>query len=367
MSCALLATVPAVAAEQQSTATAGSEAKPTPAQRAAIERRLVEAVRRNPDNFQARHILAVFYLRQGKVTQALPQLERAAAINPSSYEVGYDLARALLEADRVDDARAQTKEWLASKDIGELHNLLGDIEQRAGNLAGAAAEYQRAAHMDPIEEHLFDWGDNLLQLRAYDPAAEVFVASVKRFPQSARLRIGLGIAQYYRGEYQDAVRSFCDAADLAPSDPRPYQFLGEMYGVSPEMAKEISTRLARFVETHPKNPLAHFQYAMSLRKDAGEAAGPDDLRRIEDLLKRAVQLDPRLARGFFELGVLHAEQQRFEEAIDNLRRATTLEPSLSQAHYRLALVYQRTGRKDLAAKELERFRQLNKASVADKQ
>ena len=31
-----------------------------------------------------------------------------------------------------------------------------------------------------------------------------------------------------------------------------------------------------------------------------------------------------------------------------------------------SLVYQRTGRKDLAAKELETFRQLNAASVADR-
>ena len=348
-------------------ASSTAQSRASQADSAALERKLSESVKQNPDSFEARHRLAVFYLREGHVKQALPQLERAAAINPASYEVGYDLARALLETGRLDAARAQVKGWLAKKDNGELHNLLGDIEQRAGNLIVAADQFQRAAHLDPIEEHLFDWGDNLLQLRAYDPAVEVFVASVKRFPQSARLRIGLGIAQYYRGEYQDAVRSFCDAADLAPSDPRPYQFLGEMYGVSPEMAKEISTRLARFVETQPKNALAHFQYAMSLRKDAGEAAGPDDLRRIEDLLKRAVQLDPGLAKGFFELGVLQAEQQRHDEAIDNLRRATTLQPSLSQAHYRLALVYQRTGRKDLAAKELETFRQLTAASGGDKQ
>jgi tetratricopeptide (TPR) repeat protein len=347
-------------------ATRPAGAGQVPADAAVLERKLLDGVKQSPDSFEARHMLAVFYLREGNVKLALPHLERAAAINPSSYEVGYDLARVLLETGRLDAARSQVKQWLARKDVGELHNLLGDIEERAGNMTGAAAEYQRAAHMDPSEEHLFDWGDNLLQLRAYDPAAEVFRASIARHPESARLRVGLGIAQYSRGEYQDAVQSFCDAADLAPSDPRPYQFLGEMYGVSPEMAKEISTRLARFVETHPKNALAHFHYAMSLRKDSGEAAGPADLRRIEGLLTRAVQLDPRLAKGFFELGVLQAEQQRYNDAIESLRRATVLEPSLSQAHYRLALVYQRTGRKDLAAKELEAFRQLTGASGGDK-
>lgn len=360
VSCVLLAAWTAAAGPRQSQST---QTSPDPA---ALERKLLDDVKQSPDSFEAHHMLAVFYLRQGKVKQALPQLQRAAATNPSSYEVGYDFARALLETGRLDDARAQAKGWLAKKDLGELHNLLGDIEQRAGNLTGAAAEYQRAAHMDPSEEHLFDWGDNLLLLRAYDPAVDVFRASIKRHPESARLRVGLGIAQYSRGDYRDAVQSFCEAADLAPSDPRPYQFLGEMYGVSPEMAQEISTRLARFVETHPKNALSHFHYAMSLRKDSGETAGAEELRRIEALLKRAVQLDPRLAKGFFELGVLQAEQQRYDDAIENLRRATALQPTLSQAHYRLALVYQRTGRKDLAAKELETFRQLT-ASGGDKQ
>ena len=89
--------------------------------------------------------------------------------------------------------------------------------------------------MAPTEEHLFDWGNNLLQLRAFEDAAKVFTPAIARHPQSARLHVGLGIAQYSRGQYEDAVKSFCQAADLAPADPRPYQFLGEMYGVAPAM------------------------------------------------------------------------------------------------------------------------------------
>ena len=79
-------------------------------------------------------------------------LQRAQALDPSHYEVGYDLARALLETGRLDEARAQVRGCWPRKDVGELHNLLGDIEQRAGNLTAAAEDYQRAAHMDPSEE-----------------------------------------------------------------------------------------------------------------------------------------------------------------------------------------------------------------------
>lgn len=296
---------------------------------------------------------------------AIPHLLRAQQIDPSQYSVGYDLAAALIDVGRLDEARKQIGHLQTLKNSGEVQDLLGDLEERGGNLVAAVEAYQRAAHMDPSEENLFDWGNGLLQLRASEPAEEVFRAAIKRHPRSARLHVGLGISLYSRGEYRDAVEAFCEAADLAPADPRPYQFLGEMYGVSPEVNGEVSKRLGRFVETHPKNALAHFHYAMSLWKGP-EALDPDGLRRVEALLRRSVTLDPKLTKGFFELGVLLADQDRHTEAIEQLKRATTLDPSLSQAHYRLAQLYQRTGRQDLAARELQTFRQLTGKGGEDK-
>jgi tetratricopeptide (TPR) repeat protein len=342
---------------QSSVRADGQSGKPSAKESAAVERRLSDAVRRNPDSFEAHYQLASFYLQQGKLQAALPHLERARAIKPTDYASGHDLALALLEMGKLDEARAQILQMMGAQETAELHNLLGDVNERGGNLPGAAEEYQRAAHMDPTEEHLFDWGNNLLQLRAFEEATQVFTAAIARHPQSARLYVGLGIAQYSRGQHEDAVRSFCQAADLAPSDPRPYQFLGEMYGVAPSLGGEITDRLARFARAHPRNALAQFHYAMSLWK--GQPAAPADLRQVEALLRRAVALDRRLAKGFLELGILLSDQQRFREAIQELQSATRLEPDLAQAHYRLSQAYQRTGQKALAAKELEIFERLS--------
>lgn len=340
-----------------------AQTRPTPKPDAAtIERQLRDAVRRSPDSFEAHHRLAVFYLQQDKLTRAIPHLRRAQAIDPAHYANGYDLAVALLQTGELDDARQQVKRMLGVKDTGELHNLLGDIEERAGNLIAAAEEYQRAAHMDATEEHLFDWGNNLVQLRAFEPAAQVFTAAIERHPKSARLHVGLGITQYSRAQYADAVKSFCTAVDLDPSDPRPYQFLGEMYGVAPTLAGDVTERLAQFVKTQPRNALAHFHYALSIWKGLPGASEPVDIAQVETLLRRAVALDPRLAKGFLQLGILLSDQQRYKEAIQELRTATRLQPDLTQAHYRLAQAYLRTGQKALAAKELEIFEQLKAAS-----
>jgi tetratricopeptide (TPR) repeat protein len=349
-------------AAAQPAAPAAQSHKATPPDSAAIERRLSEAVRRNPDSFEAHHALAAFYLHQGKLDAAIPHLERAQTIDPADYANGYDLALALIQTGKLDHAREQVRRLLSVKETGELHNLLGNLEERAGNLAGASEEYQRAAHMDATEEHLFDWGNNLIQLRAFEPATQVFTAAIVRHPQSARLHVGLGIAQYSRGQYEEAVKSFCQAVDLAPLDPRPYQFLGEMYGVAPELAGEVTRRLARFVKTQPRNALAHFHYALSLWKGQPAASQPADMRRVEALFRRALALDPGLTKGFLELGILLSDQHRYQEAIQELRHAIRLEPDLAQAHYRLAQAYQRTAQKALAAKELEIFERLKAGS-----
>ncbi len=271
-----------------------------------------------------------------------------------------EMKRALRYLQTGEPARAAelVRSLLPRRDTADMRKLLGDAEEAAGNLLEAAEQFQKAAHMDPTEEHLFDWGNNLLHLRAYPPASQVLAEAVKRYPRSARLQVGLGIAEYSRGQYDDAVRSFCAAADLDPSDPRPYVFLGEMYGVSPDLADEVTRRLALLVRTHPENALGHFHYAMSLWKGRADPAAPVDLGQVERLLKRAAVLDPKLAQARFRLGALCFDQGRYAEAAKELRQAVRLQPDLAEARYRLAQVYLRTGEKALAEQELEAFRKL---------
>jgi tetratricopeptide (TPR) repeat protein len=268
-----------------------------------------------------------------------------------------ELARAAAYLETGEPSRAveAIRAVLPRRDTAQVRNLLGDALEAAGDKLGAAEEFQRAAHAEPSEENLFDWGNCLLQLRAYEPASRVLVESVKRHPGSARLHVALGIARYSRGQFEEAIRSFGAAADLEPDDPRAYLFLGEMYGVSAELSGEVTRRLARFVQKQPAHALGHFYYAMSLWKGDAAAAPPPD---VESHLKRAIALDPGLARAHFQLGVLYADARRYADAIPALQEAARLEPSMAQAHYRLGQAYRRTGRADLAQKAMETFERL---------
>ena len=335
---------------------------PAPAE---TERRLKQAAELNPQSFEANHYLGEFYIHAGKLADGIPYLEQAQRLDPSHYDNGYDLALAYLESEDFAKARQQAQAMLERQNMAELHNLLGEIEEAAGNSVTAANEYQLAAHMDPTEKYIFDWGDELLLHRAFQPALEVFKGGVERHPQSAKLHIGLGVAYYSQGLYEDAARALCLAADLEPSDARPYLFLGKMYDISLSQADGVSQRLRRFVQLQPGNALAHFYYAMSLWKgQRTQSAGPES-EEIELHLSRAATLDPKFPDAHLQLGTLYSSAGKYTQAVAEFEQAIKLNPDLANAHYRLAQAYLHTGQQVAAKKELDLYEALHKQQMAE--
>jgi tetratricopeptide (TPR) repeat protein len=204
---------------------------------------LVALVLQLPEGFAANHKMGEDYLKQNNLAAAVPYLERAYALNPTDYVNTYDLALTYLQVKSLEKSRRLVKELIQREDKAELHNLLGDIEEADGRVDEAAREYEAAARLDPTEKHLFDLGSDLLNHRGFEPALKVFEFAVQRYPQSARLRVGLGVGDYSLGRYDEAVQALCQAVDLDPRDTKALDFLGKMYDVSPQYADEVTKRL----------------------------------------------------------------------------------------------------------------------------
>jgi tetratricopeptide (TPR) repeat protein len=326
---------------------------------------LTKAVALEPHNYDANHNLGELYIKLGKLPEAIPFLKQAQQIKPSSYDNGYDLALAYLLTDHADSARQLVRSLLKQQNTAELHNLLGQIEEKEGDFVAAANEFETAAHMEPSESNLFDWGSELLLHRTLDPAIEVFKQASERYANSPRLAIGYGIALYSRGNYDEAVRSLLRAADLNPSDPRCYLFLSKAYDSSPGQADEVIQRFRRFAELQPENARASYYYAMSLWKGKRAQDPEVDFRQIESLLRKAIGLDPKLSEAHFQLGNLLSEQSRYADAIPEYLSALRNDSELPDAHYRLAQAYVRTGQKDKAQPELAIYQQQRAQHMAE--
>jgi len=318
-----------------------------------------------PRNYDANHNLGEFYIQAGKIADGRPLLERAQRIKPSSYDIGYDLAMADFLTGRLSEARQVIQTLLRTKNTGELHDLLGQIEEKDGKYVAAVKEFQTAAHMDPSDDNLFDWGTELLLHRTYEPAIDVFTEATRRYPDSPRLVIGLGMALYARGKYDEAVKALLTAADLSPSDPRCYLFLSRAYDNSPSQAEEVIERFRRYAQLQPGNALAQYYYAMSLWKGKRAEDSSVDLQAVETLLQKSIALDGKLPEAHMQLGNLYADQHEFAKSIPEYLRALELNPNLPDAHYRLGTDYIHAGQRDEAQKEFAIYQKLRTEHMAE--
>ena len=183
-------------------------------------------------------------------------------------------------------AKATTDLSAKGHDVGTPDDLRirAEVEERAGHPLEAAHAFERAAEVAPTESNLFAWGADLLKHRAPGPATEVFIKGNRLFPKSVRMLLGLGAGYYALGSFDEAARSFFRAADINPTDPDPYLFLGKVEDMNTTEQQGITERLERFARLQPESALANYYFAQSLwrqKKDASTAA------IVQPLLKKA--------------------------------------------------------------------------------
>jgi len=335
----------------------------SPAADSAIEQELRSKATLDPSDFDANHRLGRLLTEEGKASEAIPFLDRAAKLKPDDYDNSYDRALATANAGNYAQSRDRAKALLATHNTAEVHNLLGYVEEKLGDPLEAVRQYQRAAELDPSETYLYDWGSELLLHHAPEPAIEVFTKGNHLFPHSVRMLIGLGAASFAHGSDEEAITRLCEASDLAPDDPDPYLFLGKLLRAQPTSSPKIVERLRRFATLKADNAEANYYYAVALWKLPPMPPDRSRLAQIESLLRNALRLDSKLAAAGLQLGILYSEEGRHPDAISAYQGAIAANSQLGEAHYRLAQEYRQIGQTDKAKEELRLYAECEKRSA----
>ncbi len=306
-----------------------------------------KVVEMTPQSYDAIHNLGEFYIQTGQIASAVPFLKHAQEIDPTAYNNGYDLALAFEQVGSLDEAREQLQGLVTLRDAAELHSLLGEVE---------------AARMESNEQNMLNWGAELLLHQTFAPAIEVFEAGTQRYPGSAQVHNGLGIAFYGAGQMDEAAQAFLRASDLTPADPLPLTFLGKACdGASPSLATQIRSRLQSFITHDDRSAELNYYLAMCLWKGNQIESKSDLTNEIETHLRRAVVLNPTYADAYFQLGNLDTEQHKYDEAIEYYERALKISADSANIHYRLGQALARTGNSARAKEEFATFERLRKS------
>ena len=319
-----------------------------------------------PSDYDSNHNLGELYVQIGKLASAIRYLEKAQVSQPSSYDNGYDLALADLRTQRPREARDLLRNLLRYKDTAELHNLLGEAEEESGDYLEAAKELEKAAQMDPSEGNILDWGTELLVHHTFQPAVDVFRSGTEKYPASAKMEVGLGLAYYGLASFEKSAQALMRAIDLAPGDPAPYLVLGETYSDSRVVIAGVTERLERLTTMEPANAKAFYYQALALWKPAQASSAEKDLSKVESALKKAATLDPKFADPQLQLGNLYSDENKIPEAVAAYEEALRIDPNLADAHYHLAQVYRRTGKGTEARTELAVYQRLHQEQGREK-
>jgi tetratricopeptide (TPR) repeat protein len=267
--------------------------------------------------------------------------------------------------------RAQTKihTVLQAHPTATLYRLAGEVDEQRNESLAAVHEFEQAAKLDPSETNEFEWGSELLRHRAVWQAKAVFERGVALYPNSVRMQTALGTALFAGARYEEAAERLCKASDLAPTEQAPYTFMGEAELASPNALGCIEPRMERYVRLRPDSADAWYLYAMALLKQQGSAPDAKTVALAESLLIEAVQLNPKFADVYLELGILATQRNDLPAAIRYYDQAVNADPTMVDAYYRLANTYERTHETDKAKAAFARHDELARmqANAAEQQ
>ena len=318
----------------------------------------------NPDQTSALTNLAQIHFDRGQpddLGMARSLLERAAKIT-SDPEIPRALVITCLKLGQVlmekGDLRAagRTLESAVASglDDAKIYAALAEVYDADGHYENAIPALRLAVQRDPKNEvYLFRYG--LLLTDSHAPRAGIIrlEEALEQFPNSARLWLALGIAQFTYGQNAEAENSFKRSLALDAKLVPALAYLGVTYAERSQYEKAIGF-YEQAIGLNPQLATLHYLVADTILKSSDA-----DTTRAEKYLKRAIELDPKLAAAYLAWARIYIRTNRYSEAAPLLERAASLQPDLLEAHYQLSRVLVKLKRTDEANRELEIFKQLS--------
>ena len=308
------------------------------------------AVELSPDFLPARLNLGRLYLQQRRADEALAELQAAAKLGPLGRDLAFQLA--VLELDAGQTAAAEGRLLALATELDSVRALLRLARSmaRRGESQAALEHLERALALAPnSEEVLSAHARLLLALRAPAVAIETLGALRRMHPSVGTYPYLLGVAELQIAEAGAAVESLSRAVELEPRQAVAWIALGLAHNTLKQLP-EAKNALSRALQLVPGNVDALVALA-----EAEHGLG--ELEAAERHLQRSLEIAGEAAGALYVLGKIRMAQNRYDEARDVLARAVQEDPTMARAHYQLSLAYARLGDRESSRAHRELYRQ----------
>jgi len=318
---------------------------------------LQTAVRLEPKDPVTQENLGQAEMLLRRPAEAAKAFGAALPLDPANADLAYNDSLALFDSRSYSQARETLARMPGVELSASAQSLYGDIDEKLGRYKQAAQHELNAARLDPSESNIYVLGVEMLRHWTFGPAIQEFAAGLKKYPDSRRMQLGLGIAYYGNGNYDQAIPVLADLLAADPGNVVYADLLGRTCTVLTEGNHPRCSTLVQFAQRHPHNATLATYAATSILH---RPSTPQDLQVAQTLLQHAIAANPKLAEARMEMGVLLQTESKWAGSVAPLKTAVRLKPDLAQAHYRLARAYAHLGQHAQALQQIALDRQYSK-------
>ncbi len=238
----------------------------------ALERAVRKAREASDRVGEARSLVALGELQRGlgREREAAASFERAAEVDPASWEARYNLGTSLLAAGQPRAALAPLQEAARMQENGieselALAGTLDQLGMTAEAIASARRVLERSTPSDTEAQTQarFIVGRGLYLRGDYAGAEEAFAKVVQARPSSASAQLWAGLAQYMQGDFQSAAQFYERAVQLDPNSIEARVNLAAAYLAS-ERFGDAAEVYRLLVQQNPQDAESHFNLGWSL-------------------------------------------------------------------------------------------------------
>ena len=304
--------------------------------------KVLEMVKLDPKDGDARGLQASFALDRGEVDHAISEFQQVVAQKPDNFVAHYNLGRAYALKGEYQPAAQEYREALRIRpDYLRPRVALAEAQLQLGTYDQALKTAQETERLQPTNgaAKLVE-GIALARLGQADNARKVFEDLTKAAPKFGDAFLQLGSLDMAQKNYAGAQENFAHSRTLNPSDMRPLLGEAEMYLA----LKQPDKALALFQEqvaAHPDRADLLRTYA-SLETQVGQYDGAEaDYKKLLDHFKES---SDETAQTDASLGQLYARKGDYNLSITWLEKARTLEPNSTRLLLVLAASYDHIGR-----------------------
>ncbi len=323
----------------------------------------------SPKDAQAHRLMADIYVRQNKLTDAIPEWETAVRLDSNDRVSRENLGAAYLQTQQFDKAAPIYKAAYAKKPKdGDTAYYYGLSLAQSGHIADAIPVLQNAVTLKPSAPAYMQLGVSLDKSGKRPDAAEAFAAAAKLDPKDPQPLLYAGLIYHQTGSDAKAVPALQQALALGTDDPfdahtalaeaaatakntggalkeftlaaqvRPNDFnawanIGILKQNTGKAADaEAAYRKAIALKASDPKALASVQSNLALLLPAGKAD------EAQVLLAEAIRNDPTNARYPYNEGLAYEKQNKTADAIVSYKKALVLDPTLIDAKQNLARI-----------------------------